>query len=356
MPLDRPGGTREAARLLTRSNAHSGDESDANLRHIAGAFARPDRRASLLQLLTSFGPVLAGCTAMYLVLPFSCLGTLALAVPTGALLVRVFIVQHDCGHGSCFAGRRTNAAVGWACSLLTMTPYAHWARQHSQHHASWNNLDRAGDSDIYSNCLTVRAYLGLSPWRRFLYRLPRHPLLANLVLPPLIFLLLYRIPFDTPRAWRAERRSVHLTNAALAGLFGTLVVLLGWRPVLLVHLPLMVVASILGVWLFSVQHRFDTARWTVRGDWSFVDAALDGSSWLALPAAAHWLTGNIGFHHVHHLNPRVPSYRLGQAHDAVRRARAVPPLTVRRGLAAMFLTLWDERSGRLVRFRDVAAP
>jgi omega-6 fatty acid desaturase (delta-12 desaturase) len=334
-----------------------GEKSDTNLRHIAAPFARPDRWTSTLLLFSSFGPVLAGCAAMYLVFPWSYLGTLALALPTGAFLVRVFIVQHDCGHGSCFAGRRTNTIVGWACSLLTMTPYAHWARQHSQHHASWNNLDRTdGGSDIYSNCLTVRAYLMLSPWRRFLYRVPRHPLVANLVLPPLIFLLLYRIPYDTPRDWRAERGSVHLTNAALGGLFGLLVVMLGWRMVLLVHLPMMVVASIFGVWLFSLQHRFDTAHWTVKGDWSFVDAALDGSSWLDLPAAAHWLTGNIGFHHVHHLNPRVPSYRLSEAHSAVRRARTVAPLTFRRGLAAMFLTLWDEQSGRLVRFRDVGEP
>ncbi len=332
-------------------------DSDANLRHIASAFARPDLWASSRQLFTSFGPVLASCAAMYLVFPWSYLATLALALPTGALLVRVFIVQHDCGHGSCFAGRRGNALAGWACSLVTMTPYSHWARQHSQHHASWNNLDRTGGgSDIYSNCLTVRAYLKLSPWHRFLYRAPRHPLVANLLLPPLVFLLLYRFPFDTPRNWTAERRSVHLTNAALAGLFGTLAVLLGWRMVLLVHLPVMVVASILGVWLFSLQHRFDTARWTVKGDWSFVDAALDGSSWLDLPAAGHWLTGNIGFHHVHHLNPRVPSYRLSEAHRAVLRARPVPPLTVRRGLAAMFLTLWDEQGGRLVRFRDVKQP
>lgn len=221
---------------------NSDEESDADLRRIAAAFARPDRWTGVLQLFTSFGPVLAGCAAMYLVFPWSYLGTLALALPTGALLVRVFIVQHDCGHGSCFAGRRTNTLVGWACSLLTMTPYAHWARQHSQHHASWNNLDRTGGgSDIYSNCLTVRAYLMLSPWRRFLYRVPRHPLVANLVLPPLIFLLLYRIPFDTPRDWQVERRSVHLTNAALAGLFCTLVLLFGWRMVLLVHILMMVV-------------------------------------------------------------------------------------------------------------------
>jgi omega-6 fatty acid desaturase (delta-12 desaturase) len=226
------------------------------------------------------------------------------AVPTGALLVRVFIVQHDCGHGSFFASKRANVLVGRMCSLITMTPFANWSHQHSLHHADWNNLDRKG------------------------------------------------VPFDTPRAWVRERWSVHLTNAALICLFGMLVLLLGWHQVLLVHLPIMVVASILGVWLFSLQHRFETAHWTVRGQWSFVDAALRGSSWFNLPRPVHWLTANIGFHHVHHLNPRVPSYWLAEAHHAVQALRPVAPLSVGRGLTASLLTLWDERRGRLVRFRD----
>lgn len=329
---------------------------DAQVRQAAAAFARPNGWMSILQLFTSFGPFLAGCAAMYLVYPVSGLLTVALAVPTGALLIRIFIVQHDCGHGSFFASRRANTAVGWACSLITLTPYANWSRQHGLHHADWNNLDRAGGgSDIYSACLTVSDYLALSPWRRFLYRLPRHPLIANVLLPPMVFLLLYRVPFDTPRAWRRERWSVYLTNAALVCLFGSLVAFLGWREVLLVHLPIMVVASILGVWLFSLQHRFETARWTAKSEWSFVPAALDGSSWFRLPRALHWLTGNIGFHHVHHLNPRVPNYRLREAHEAVQAVRPVQPLSLRRGLAATFLTLWDEQRGRLVRFRDARA-
>jgi omega-6 fatty acid desaturase (delta-12 desaturase) len=326
--------------------------SDAEVRQAAAPFAHADGRQSALQLATSFGPFLASCVAMHLAAQVSWLLALALAVPTGALLVRVFIVQHDCGHGSFFASKRANALVGRMCSLITMTPFANWSRQHGLHHADWNNLDRTGGSDIYSACLTVDEYLALSRWQRLLYRLPRHPLIANILLPPLVFVLLYRVPFDTPRAWLRERWSVHLTNAALVGLFGTLVLLLGWQEVLLVHLPIMVVASILGVWLFSLQHRFETAHWTVRGEWSFVDAALRGSSWFNLPRPLHWLTGNIGFHHVHHLNPRVPNYRLAEAHHAVQALRPVVPLSLGRGLTASFLTLWDEQRGRLVRFRD----
>jgi omega-6 fatty acid desaturase (delta-12 desaturase) len=326
--------------------------SDNEVRQAAAAFAQPVHARGVFQLVTSFGPFLAGCAAMYLVLPLSPLLTLALALPTGALLVRVFIVQHDCGHGSFFASRRANTLVGRLCSLITLTPFANWARQHSIHHGNWSTLDPRYGSDLYSACLTVREYQALTPWRRMLYRLPRHPLIAHLILPPLVFLLLYRLPFDTPREWTRERRSVWLTNAALAAMFGTLVVLLGWRDVALVHLPIMTVSSILGVWLFSLQHRFETAHWARKGEWSPLDASLLGSSWFALPRPLHWLTGNIGFHHVHHLNPRVPNYRLAAAHRSVHALWPVPPLSLLGGLRAPWLTLWDEASGRLVRFRD----
>ena len=171
-----------------RASAGSG----AEVRRAAAAFAQPIAGQGTLQLLTSFGPFIAACVAMYLVFPISYPLTLALAVPTGALLVRIFIIQHDCGHGSFFASRRANALVGRLCSLITLTPFANWGRQHALHHADWNNLDRkGGGADIYSSCLTVRAYRALSPRRRLLYRLPRHPLVANLLLPPpLVFVLL----------------------------------------------------------------------------------------------------------------------------------------------------------------------
>ncbi len=335
------------------ANGQAPSSSDAALRQAAAGFARPMAWRSIVQLLTSFGPFLAGCAAMYVVFPVSPLLAVALGLPTGALLVRIFIIQHDCGHGSFFASALANTMTGRLCSLITFTPYANWGRQHAAHHANWNNLDRqSAGSDIYSACLTVREYLALTPARRFLYRLPRHPLIANLLLPPLVFLVLYRVPFDTPEGWARERRSVWLTDLALVALYGSLVALFGWRAVLTVHLPIMVVASILGVWLFSLQHRFETSRWLAHGDWSFVEAALEGSSYFRLPRVLHWLTGNIGFHHVHHLNPRVPNYRLRACHEAVEVLRPVHGLSLRSGLGAPRLTLWDEARGRLVRFAD----
>jgi acyl-lipid omega-6 desaturase (Delta-12 desaturase) len=326
--------------------------SGVEVRQVAAAFAQPIRGQGALQLLTSFGPFIAACVAMYLVYPMSLPITLAFALPTGALLVRVFIIQHDCGHGSFFASARANATVGWICSLLTLAPFTNWARQHSLHHGNWSNLDRRKGADLYSACLTVNEYRALSQWRRFLHRLPRHPLVANVLLPPLLFMVLYRVPFDTPRNWRRERHSVHLTNAALLALFCTLGALVGWREVLTIHVSIMVVASIIGVWLFSLQHRFETAHWTRRAEWNPANASMDGSSWFDLPRVLHWLTGNIGFHHVHHLNPRVPSYRLGTAHGAIQVAWPVAPLSLGGGLRAPWLTLWDETRGQLVSFRE----
>jgi omega-6 fatty acid desaturase (delta-12 desaturase) len=327
--------------------------SDAEVRRAAAAFAQPSRSKGALQLLTSFGPFVAACVAMYLAYPISPWLTLALAVPTGALLLRVFIVQHDCGHGSFLPSRRANVIVGRICSLITMTPFANWCRQHGLHHADWNNLDRTdGGVDIYSACLTVRQYLALSRWQRFRYRVARHPLIANVAFPPLLFLLVYRVPFDTPPSWVRERRSVHLTNLSLVALFGTLTIVFGWRQVLLIHVPVIAVSSILGVWLFSLQHRFETSVWTPKAEWNYVDAALRGASWFRLPKVLHWLTGNIGYHHVHHLNPRVPNYRLARAHEALQAMRPVKPLGFFHALSSPGLTLWDEASGRLVRFRD----
>jgi omega-6 fatty acid desaturase (delta-12 desaturase) len=329
------------------------DSSGVEVRQVASAFAHATRGQGVLQLLMSFGPFVVACLAMYLVYPISLLICLGLSLPTGALLVRVFIVEHDCGHGSFFKSALANTITGWTCSLITFTPFISWARQHGLHHGSWSNLDRRKGADLYSACLTVNEYRALSPWRRFLHRLPRSPLVANLLLPPLVFLVAYRLPLDTPRRWVRERRSIHVTNAALLALMGVLALLLGWQRVVVIHLSLLAVASIVGVWLFSVQHRFDTARWTRRGEWDASLASMEASSWLGLPRVLHWLTGNIGFHHVHHLNPRIPSYRLSAAHDAMQAVWPVNPLSLSRALRAPWLTLWDESRERLVGFRDV---
>jgi omega-6 fatty acid desaturase (delta-12 desaturase) len=325
----------------------------ADLRHDARAFQTPILAKSLFQVATSFGGFLATCAIMYAVRDVSYWITLALTPLAAGFLVRIFIIQHDCGHWSFFRGRRANDFLGFACSLLTLTPYSSWRRQHAGHHGVWNDLDRRqSGADIYSSCLTVSEYRALSPSRRWWYRVTRHPLVANILLPPLVFLGLYRVPFDTPKTWRRERRAVYLTNTALIAMFGGLGLLLGFGEVATVQLPVMMSASIIGVWLFSVQHRGETVRWARHGDWDALSASLQSSTYLRLPRILQWFTGNIGYHHVHHLNPRVPNYRLQECHETLPALRDVPTLSFWDGLRAVRFVLWDEERGRMVTFRE----
>ena len=340
-------------REQARCGDHISIESRAALRAAVEPFERPSTTRASWQLFSSLGFYLAALALMYWSLGLSYWLTLALAFPAAGFLVRTFIVQHDCGHGSFFGSPRANDIVGTVCSVLTLAPYQNWRRQHSQHHANWNNLDRREHgADIYTACLTVKEYQSLSAFRRLLYRLPRHPLPAHLIFPPLVFLLLYRFPFDTPRKWTAERRSVWLTNIAIASCILLLGLRLGFQAVMMVQLPVIAITTIAGVWLFSVQHRFDKARWLRAPEWSFQAAALTGSSYLKLPRLLQWMTGNIGFHHIHHLSPRVPNYRLADCYRNAAILREEPPLNLRTALRASTLTLWDEAAEKLVRFKD----
>jgi omega-6 fatty acid desaturase (delta-12 desaturase) len=316
------------------------------------AFQHPIVGRSLWQLATSLGGFLVTCAAMYLCLGISLWVSLPLSVLAAGFLVRIFIIQHDCGHGAFFRSQRANNIIGSLCSVMTLTPYAFWRRQHARHHGSWNNLDRRAASglDIYSSCMTVSEYRRLGRWQQWLYRLSRHPIVSHLILPPAVFLLLYRIPFDAAKGWNHERRAIHVTNLALVGLFGGLGLAIGFDRVLAVQLPIMVFASIIGVWLFSVQHRFERTLWVSDADWSFAEAALRGSSHLRLPRILQWFTGNIGFHHIHHLNPRIPNYRLEDCHRTIGGLQSAPVLTLRTAITTLRYALWDDDLGRMVKF------
>lgn len=324
-----------------------------NLRRDVAYFQTPVLRKSLSQIATSFGGFFATCAAIYAVIDISYWIALALTPLAAGFLVRIFIIQHDCGHSSFFSSRRANDVIGFACGLLTLTPYRSWRRQHAGHHAVWNDLDRRqSGADIYSSCLTVAEYGALKPGQRWWYRSTRHPLVSNLFLPPLIFTVLYRLPFDMPKSWRRERRQVYLTNLLLVALVGGLGVLLGFGTLAAVQAPVTVLASIIGVWLFSVQHRSAGTQWARHDNWDMTTAALQGSTYLHLPAVFQWFTGNIGFHHVHHLNPRVPNYRLQECHESIDVLRGVPKLSFRDGLLASRFVLWDEDRNRMVTFRE----
>ncbi|MBI3452143.1 MAG: fatty acid desaturase [Rhodospirillales bacterium] len=325
-----------------------------SLRREAAHFQAPILRKSLSQIATSFGGFFVTCAAMYAVIDVSYWMALALAPLAAGFLVRIFIIQHDCGHLAFFRSHRANDIVGFACSLLTLAPYSSWRRQHAGHHSIWNDLDRRqSGADIYSSCLTVAEYRALGPGARRWYRITRHPLVSNLLLPPLIFTVLYRLPFDMPKSWKQERRVVHLTTFALVALLGGLGLLLGYERIAAVQLPVLLAATIIGVWLFSVQHRGEKTRWARHDAWTPVSAAIQGSTYLRLPRVLQWFTGNIGFHHVHHLNPRVPNYRLRECHEAIAALRRVPALSFRAGLRALRFTLWDEDRDRMVTFGDL---
>ena len=315
-------------------------------------FQGPATWRSILQLTFTVLAHVAIVAAMYAALNVSVWLTLVLSLPAAGMVVRIFIIQHDCGHGSYFRSSHANEIVGWFCSIVTFTPFSNWRRQHAGHHAVWNNLDqRHGGADIYSSCLTLKEYLDLPARQRWFYRATRYPLIAQLLLPPLVFLLLYRVPFDAPRSWRKERRGVHFTNLALAATLFGLMALLGWKSVVLVQLLIMLFASIIGAWLFSVQHRFEDAEWLRQTQWTPVRASLNGSSYLKLPRVLQWFSGNIGFHHVHHLVPRVPNYRLEACHKALlARGETVRTLSLADALRAPSLALWDEAESRMVPF------
>jgi len=328
----------------TESIAHSAQNLYAEF-----AQAMPAVRAG--QIASSFGGFIAACAMMYIVADFSYWLAIAFAPLAAGFLVRIFIIQHDCGHGAFFQTRRANDMLGMVCSLITLAPYAAWKRQHAGHHGVWNNLDqRQSGLDIYSSCLTVAEYRALSPRAQRHHRLIRNPIVANVLLPPMVFLFLYRLPFDTPPSWRRERIAVYLTDLALLAIVVGLGLAFGFGRVLAVHLPIIAFAAVIGVWLFSVQHRFENTSWARAGEWSAEKAALYGSSYLRLPNILRWFTGNIGFHHIHHLNPRIPNYRLAACHNANPALQEAPTLSLTEALRAWRYSLWDEERQRMVSF------
>jgi omega-6 fatty acid desaturase (delta-12 desaturase) len=281
--------------------------------------------------------------------------TLLLAVPAAGLLVRLFIIQHDCGHGSYFKSRAANDGLGRALSVLTLTPYGNWSQGHAAHHASTGNLDWRGRGDVET--WTVAEYQAAAPLRKLLYRLYRSPLVMVILGAPINFILLQRLPLGRAFRDRQSRRSILSLNLALVVTFGLACALIGVRPVAMTYLPMMIIASWIGNWLFYVQHQFEQTHWERDADWDFHVAALDGSSYFKLPPVLQWFSGNIGLHHVHHLCSRVPNYRLQACLDAAPELQGVAKvITLRESLGCWRLALWDERRRLLVGFEDVRQP
>ena len=311
-----------------------------------------DVTRSILQLVTTATPFIG----LLAIMAWASAGrywlTLLLAIPAAGLLVRLFIIQHDCGHGSFFRSRAANDFVGRALSVLTLTPYDSWKRGHAEHHASTGNLDRRGRGDVET--LTVAEYQASSPLRKLAYRLYRNPLVMVLLGAPINFILLQRFPTGRELRSRQSRRSILSLDLALLVAFGVPCALFGAFPVFGTYLPVMIIASWAGNWLFYVQHQFEDAHWKRHRDWNFHVAALDGSSYFELPPILKWFSGNIGLHHVHHLCSRVPNYRLQACLDAAPELDGLAKrITLRESIGCWRLALWDERRRALVGFGDL---
>jgi acyl-lipid omega-6 desaturase (Delta-12 desaturase) len=321
---------------------------------ILGGYRQPNYVRSVAELVITALPLAALWAAAWFALalghawisPF-------IAIPAAGFLVRLFMIQHDCGHGSFFSHRHANDWVGRVIGVLTLTPYDFWRRTHAIHHATAGNFDHRGIGDI--DTLTVREYRALSHWARLKYRLFRHPLIMFGLGPAYLFLLQYRLPFGFMRNGWQPWVSTMATNLAIALIVAILVWFVGIKAFLLVHLPITLLAATAGVWLFYMQHQFEHTIWMRDGEWRLHDAALYGSSHYDLPAFLRWFTANIGVHHVHHLCSRIPYYRLPEVLRDHPELRAIGRLTLLQSLRCMHLTLWDEERNRLVSFREVMA-
>ena len=336
----------EAASTAVRAPA------SAAWRAAVAPYIGPDTTRSIVQLTTTLGLLALSFTIAYQLADWSVWAALALVPLSAGLLVRTFIFMHDCAHGSFLPWRRASEAVGYFTGLLTLTPFGQWRRDHALHHASSGDLERRGHGDIQT--LTVREYLARTPRGRLAYRLVRHPA-ALLLVGPLYLMINQRFRPRSKATGEKQVMSVWNTNAGILALGGLTVALFGWQALLVVYLPAIYFAAMAGIWLFYVQHQFEDAYWESAETWDYATAALHGSSHLVLPPVLQWFTGNIGLHHVHHLAPRIPNYRLQSCHDATPMLHVAPVLTLRDGISALRLALWDEDRRRMVRFKDIAA-
>jgi omega-6 fatty acid desaturase (delta-12 desaturase) len=307
---------------------------------------------SLWQLGSSAALFFGTWVLMYALVDVHYAVVLALTVPAAFFLIRLFIIQHDCGHGSYFRSQALANWVGRVIGVLTLTPYTYWRKTHAMHHAHSGNLEHRGFGDI--STLTVAEYRALDTWGRIRYRVYRNPLVIFVVGAALHFLVLHRLPFIVPKNWTRERASILLTNLGIAAVVFAAGSLLGWKEFLMVQLPITLLACSIGVWLFYVQHQYEETYWEHDPQWSFDEAALEGSSYLVLPKVLQWATGNIGLHHIHHLNARIPNYRLPEVLRHHPELEKVSRLTLRESFRTMTLALWDEAGRRLVSFREAA--
>jgi acyl-lipid omega-6 desaturase (Delta-12 desaturase) len=338
--------------MISTDDQNSSPNATSNPQTLPRLLARyrdPSLRRSLIEIAITALPLIGLWAAMWALMHVSYWLSLILAVPAAGFLVRLFMIQHDCSHGAFFRHRAINDWVGRVIGIATLTPYDYWKRTHAAHHAGSGNLDRRGMGDV--STVTVREYLAMNWRQRLGYRLYRHPAVMFGLGPAYLFILQHRAPLGLMRgAGWSPWISTMATNAGIAAIVGLLVWLIGIGPFLAIHLPIAVLASSIGVWLFYVQHQFEETAWAYEPAWSHPEAALHGSSHYDLPPVLRWFTANIGVHHVHHLNSRIPFYRLGEVLRHHPELSQIGRLTLWQSLRCIRFALWDESSKRLVSF------
>lgn len=321
------------------------------LRKQVSPYETSNIKDSIRQLINTLVPFFVLWFLAYESLSVSYLLTLAFGVIASGFLVRIFIIFHDCCHHSFFKNRTVNKIVGTITGILTLFPYNQWQHSHSVHHATSGNLDKRGTGDIW--VLTVDEYLESSVWRKIAYRLYRNPFVMFVLGPIYIFLITNR--FNRKGARMNERMNTYIINIAIAAIVGILCYAIGWKSFLLVEAPIFLISGSAGVWLFYVQHTFEDSYYEQNEEWDYVLAAVEGSSFYKLPKLFQWLTGNIGYHHVHHLSPRVPNYKLETAHNNTKPLQNVPTITLATSLSSLKFRLWDEQAKKFIRFKDLKA-
>src|ERR1043166_4545717 len=328
----------------------SGRQADTSAwKEIVAKYQQPHLGRSIWQMVNTLVPYAFLWYLMYRSLAVSYWLTLPLAILAAGFMVRIFIIHHDCGHGSYFKSRKANDIWGFITGVLTLTPYYLWRWEHAVHHASSGDLDGRGTGDVWT--LTVQEYLEASRGKRFAYRLARNPVVLFVIAPLVLFLVKHRFP--NSKASKRERHSVYWTNLGILGMAAAMSWVFGIEAYVLLQVMVVAVAGSVGVWLFYVQHQFEGVYWERRDDWDYTTAALQGSSFYKLPKILQWFSGNIGYHHIHHLSPRIPNYNLERCHKADPLFQSVKPITLFSGFKSFTFRLWDERRHKLVGYRHL---
>ena len=337
--------------MIDISNTAETEDVSTEWRKSLSLYEKPSMMRSVWQIVNTFTPFIATWAIMLWMVhsKFSYWALLPFIAIAGGLKVRIFILFHDCCHGSFFVNKNANRVFGYITGLLTFTPFEDWRRNHAGHHATTGDLDRRGVGDVWT--LTVEEYLASSPWTRFTYRVFRNPIVLFVIGPLFVFLISQRFPHKG--GGDREKNSVTVTNLLIVAFVTTMCLLIGWKTFLMLELPIVALSGTIGIWLFYVQHQYELVYWENHPEWDPMKAALEGSSYYKLPKVMQWFTGNIGLHHLHHLRPRIPNYYLQACFDNTPALHDVETLTFVTSLKSLFLNLWDETNQRLVSFSAI---